>query len=127
MDRNKRAEVIREWISERKKKGQLTGCVLYITVPKYIKIQDDVTIRKVEAILDRNHVDHAQVDTVSSAYNLDREWVQTGRIDCVIEYCGVYPAGWEINDVVELERMEHAGEIIISVWQDVKGKYLPNN
>ena len=60
----KRTEVIQEWIDARKERGEITKCMFYITVPKNIDICKDEIIRKIEGILDRNHISHGHVDTI---------------------------------------------------------------
>ena len=95
----KRTEVIQEWIDARKERGEITKCMFYITVPKDTDIYMDETIRKIEGMLDRNHVSHGHVDTVCGAWNLNRDWIETGEIDCIVEFCGVYPVDWDLEDV----------------------------
>lgn len=123
----KRAEYIQNMIDSRKEKGETRSCIFYITVPKNTNIRKDPVIQKVEEMLDRNHVTHGHVDTVEGTWNLNRDWVQTDPMDCIVEYCGVYPTGWEINDVEELERMENDGEILVMVDWIVGGEYIPNH
>ena len=43
--------------------------MFYITVPKDTNLCRDETIRKIEGMLDRNHVSHGHVDTVCGAWN----------------------------------------------------------
>lgn len=123
----KRAETIREWIEARKERGEITKCMFYITVPKRTNLIKDETIKKIEGILVKNNIAHGHVDTVCGAWNLNRDWIETGEIDCIVEYCGVYPVNWDIDDVVEFERMECDGEIIVLVDWIVDGKHIPNN
>lgn len=123
----KREKVIQEWIDARKERGEITKCMFYITVPKDTDISRDETIRKVEGILDRNHCSHGHVDTVCGAWNLNRDWIETGEIDCIVEFCGVYPVDWEISDVAEFERMETDGEITVLVDWIRDGKHIPNH
>lgn len=123
----KREKIIQTWIDARKECGEITKCMFYITVPKVTDIYKDETIKKVEDILDRNKVSHGAVDTVCGAWNLNRDWIETGEIDCIVEFCGVYPVDWEISDVAELERMECDGEIIVQVDWIMDGKHIPNH
>ena len=51
----------------------------------------------------------------------------TGDIDCIVEFCGVYPIDWDIDDVVEFERMETEGEIIAMVDWIEDGEHIPNH
>lgn len=123
-----RASIINQWIEDRKEKGERpTECIFNITVPKNIDLHEDETIRKVKEIFDRNHVSYSHVDTMPGAWNLNRDWLETGHINCIVEYCGVYPVDWNIMDVVELERMENDGEIIIRVVWIVNGEYVENH
>lgn len=124
----KRTEVIQGWIDARRERGEAaTKCMFYITVPKDTDLYKDETIKKIEGILDKNHVGHGHVDTVCGAWNLNRDWIETGEIDCIVEFCGVYPVNWDMDDVVELERMETEGEIIVLVDWIEDGKHIPNH
>ena len=94
----KRTEVIQEWIDARRERGEAaTKCMFYITVPKDTDLYKDETIKKIEGILDKNHVSHGHVDTVCGAWNLNRDWIETGEIDCIVEFCGVYPVNWDMR------------------------------
>ena len=123
----KRTKVIREWIDARKERGEVTKCMFYITVPKDTDLCTDETIRKIEGMLDRNHVSHGHVDTVCGAWNLNRDWIETGETDCIVEFCGGYPIHWDLEDVAEFERMENSGEIIALVDWIEDGKHTPNH
>ena len=124
----KRTEVIQEWIDARRERGEAaTKCMFYITVPKDTDLYKDETIKKIEGILDKNHVSHGHVDTVCGVWNLNRDWIETGEIDCIVEFCGVYPVDWDLEDVVEFERMETDGEIIALVDWIEDGKHIPNH
>lgn len=123
----KRAEVIQEWIHARKARNEITKCIFHITVPKATDIDKDETIKKMEEILDKNHVSHGHVDTVCGTWNLNREWIETGEMDCIVEYGGVYPVNWDLEDIVEFEHMETNGEIIVMVDWIVDGEYIPNH
>lgn len=124
-----REEVIQGWIDARRENGQEpTQCMFHITVPRAdVDLYKDETIKKVEEMLDRNHVTYGHVDTVPGAWNLNRDWVETGLIPCYVEFCGVYPVNWDIHDVAEFERMETEGEIITRVNWFVDGEYILNN
>lgn len=101
----KRTEVIREWIGARKGRGEITKCMFYTTVSKDTDLYKDAIIRKIEGMLDRNHVSHGHVDTV----------------------CGVYPVDWDMEDVAEFERMENEDEIIVLVDWIEDWKHIPNH
>lgn len=122
-----RIEAIRRWIDARKERGEITKCVFHITVPKNVDLNSDETIRKIESVLDNNHVKYIHVDTVCGSWNLNRDWIETGEMNCIVEFCGVYPVDWAIEDVAEFERMETEGEIIAMVDWIEDGKYIPNH
>lgn len=122
-----RAETIRRWIDARKERNETTRCIFYITVPKNTDLRRNETIKKIEGILDRNHIGYGYFDTICGAWNLNRDWIETGEMDCIVEFCGVYPVDWDINDVVEFERMEDEGEIIAMVYWIENGKHIPNH
>lgn len=126
-ERKERMEIIRNWINARKEDNEVTRCIFYITVPKYTDILKDETMKKVEAMLERNNVTCNRIDTVSGAWNLNRDWIETGKMDCIVEFCGVYPIKWNMKDVVEFERMENDGEILVLVDWIQDGKYIPNH
>lgn len=121
------AKTIQGWIDARKERGEIYRCVFSITTPKITNFYDDETIAKINKMLKRNNVNSDRFDTRSSSWNLNREWIVTDEMDCIVEYCGVYPINWDINDVVELERMETEGEIVVLVDWIVDGKYIPNH
>lgn len=123
----KRTEIIQEWIDARKERGETQTCMFYITIPKCIAFDKDKTVGKIKDILGRNHVGYGYVDTVCGAWNLNRDWIETEEMDCIVEFCGVYPIAWDMNDVAELERMETEGEIIVMVDWIENGKHIPNH
>lgn len=50
----------------------------------------------------------------------------------IVEFCGVYPVEWDINDVVLLEELYYNRDIYIKVFwkkesEDGTIKYIPNN
>lgn len=127
-----RAERIKEWIQARKERKETTSCVFYITVPKltnaYLQLEDDSEIKKVIALLDKYDVTHIEVDSLPGAWNQDRYWIETGRMDCIVEFCGVYPIHWDPEDLVRFEQMEQEGKIIVQVdWVDADGNYTSNH
>ncbi len=111
----KRADIIQKWINVRKAQGEVTGRIFYITVPKRTNLSTDEIIKRVEDILDRNNISYSHRDTVCGAWNMGRDWIETDEMDCIVEFCGVYPVNWDINDVAELEWMENNGVITILV------------
>lgn len=122
-----RSEIIQSWINARKERNEITRCVFYITVPKDEDFERNGTIEKVKVMLERNLVTCKHVDTVDGAWDLNRDWIESGEMDCIVEYCGVYPVDWDIEDVVEFERMETNGEIVVLVDWVVNDQYVPNH
>lgn len=119
-----RTEIIRKWINARKERNEIKKCIFYITTPKCVDVYKN---EKIKGILDRNRVEYCNVDSVCGAWNLNRDWIESDIMNCIAEYCGVYPIDWDIHDVVEFERMEANGEIIVFVDWIEDGKYVPNH
>lgn len=119
-----RTEIIRKWINARKERNEIKKCVFYITTPECAGIHKN---EKIKGILTRNKVEYCSVDSVCGAWNLNRDWIESDIMNCIVEYCGVYPVDWDIQDVVEFERMESNGEIIVFVDWIEDGKYVPNH
>lgn len=126
-DAEARAETVKDWIDDRVARGDIKEVVFYITVPENCSLRKNETIGKVEAMLDKYKISHGHVDTLPGSWNLNRDWVETGHFHAIVEFCGVYPVGWDMADVVELERMETSGEIIIMADWIVGGEHVPNN
>lgn len=123
-----RKDMIKNCINTRKEKGELTPCVFYISpADSRTSIYDNPITRKISLMLNKYHISHGFCDTVSGSYNLNRDWIETDIIDCAIEYCGAYPANWDIDDILELEDMEYSGQIIIQVAWKIDGKYELNH
>lgn len=126
-----RKSLILKWIKDRKDIGEKpTPCVFQITVPKFSEdsnLQNGESIKVVTNILSKYQIDWNCVDTVDGSFNLNREWIETKNIPCYIEYCGVYPVNWDVEDIIKLERMENEGNIIIRVLWHIEDRYIPNN
>lgn len=124
-----RGDTIQTWIDARKEKGQTSKMVFYITVPCVnINIYEDKIMQLISEILDRNNVKYNCVDTVPGAWNLNREWIETDSIESVVEYCGVYPVDWNIQDVITLEELESIGDIVVLAFEITDdGKCVPNH
>lgn len=56
-----------------------------------------------------------ECDTVSGAYSLDRLWVETEPFPCAVEYNGVFPVNWKVEDVFKLYKLEKDGKVCILV------------
>lgn len=110
----KREDVMQWWINSMKEQKEIIKCIFYITVPKYTDIYEDISIKKIENILNRNHVNYKYVDKVDGVWNTNRNWIETDEVDCIVGPCGMLYCGhWKINDAVEFERMESNGEIMV--------------
>jgi hypothetical protein len=125
------AERISDWINSRKKENQSPmPCIFQICIPKSVsgkELEEDENIKILTDIFDKYDINWGIVDTIGGAYNLNRDWIETGDIPCYIEYCGVYPVEWDIEDIVILEDLEYEGKVIIKVmWHTEKG-FIPNN
>lgn len=123
-----RGKTIQSWIDARMGRGQTSQMVFYITVPcNNVNIYEDKMMRLVSEMLERNNVKYNFVDTVSGSWNLNRDWIETTPIESIVEYCGVYPVSWCIDDVVTLEDLESKGRIVILAFKVTDdGRYIPN-
>lgn len=127
-----RADMISGWIQSRKEDGQEPiPCIFSITIPQFLlegRLEDNEYIQKVTSILEKYKIEWTSCDTLPGAFCLNRDWIQTKDIPCYIEYCGVYPVEWDIEDVVTLEQLEYEGKIIVFVdWHTKEGEYIPNH
>lgn len=123
-----KGEIINNWIKARKERNQTSKMVFFITVPRVdVNIYEDEQMRQVSEILKRNNVNHNFVDTIPGSWNLNRDWIETEEIESIVEYCGVYPVNWNMDDVVKLEELDGTGKIIILVYKVNKdGELIPN-
>lgn len=105
------------------------SCIFQITTPKWQEIlTNDESIKSIVKILDKYNIKWNEVDTVSGAFNLNRDWIETGDINCFIEYSGVYPVEWDAEDAATLAELDAEGKLTIRViWHPEKEKYIPNN
>lgn len=60
------------------------------------------------------------------------DWYKLDNVKSIVEFCGVYPVEWNINDVVLLEELYYNRDIYIQVFwekenEDGTIKYIPNN
>ena len=128
---NMEAEFILKLINSRKNRGQKPiKCLFDITTPRFIegRIEDDETMKEVISILNKYNIRWNTVDTIPGSFCLDREWVEVLDIPCYIEYSGVYPVEWDIEDIYRLEQLEYEGKIMIHVrWHRDDGGYEPNH
>lgn len=127
-----RKSEIQSWIKDRLSSKETQQCIFSITVPDINKMSYDNTfIMEICNMFDKYGIKYSKVDTMPGDYNLNRDWIETEQetpIECIIEYCGVYPVWWEIEDVVRLEHLNTIGEILIRVvWIMPDGKMIENN
>lgn len=124
-----RKKAIQEWITNRKEKNEINQMLFYITVPALnINVYKDETLKLIADLLNRNNVTYNYVDTVPGAWNLNRDWIGTDVMDCIVEYCGVYPINWSIDDIIIFEELETQGKIVVlAIVKTMDGKYIPNH
>lgn len=108
-----------------------TPCIFQITTPKFLKdkrLEDDENIKVLTALFDKYGIGWRSVDTIGGTFNLNRDWIETKDIPFYIEYCGVYPVKWDVEDVATLEKLDYDGKVIIKVlWHPEDGKFIPNS
>lgn len=124
-----REEIIQNYINWRKRHNHINKCVFCITAPGDVQdARNEKRLDSVRELLDRNNVNYHYCDTVMGSWNLDSEWIETEKFECVIEYSGVYPIHWNIKDVVEFEALNNDGKIVTRVYLvDEDGNYIPNH
>ena len=125
-------ELVLSWINARKQDNEKPiNCIFQFTTPKYhsrLELEKDDNICKLTNILDKYDIKWDCVDTISGSYNLNRDWIETTDIPCYVEYPGVYPVDWDIEDVLTLENMDYDGKLIIKVlWHTDDGKFVSNH
>ena len=107
-----------------------TQCMFNITTPRVANrdiCENDENMKIITNIFDKYGIEYNVVDTVAGSYNLNRDWLETSDIPCYVEYGGVYPVNWDIEDVVTLEEMDYEGKLIIRVLWHEDDEYIPNN
>lgn len=127
-----RASQIKRMIDHRLKAKQEPYKVIFaFTVPKVDEQEracNNATLKKVRDIFSKYSVDMKFVDTMPGSFNLNRDWLEADSdVECYVEFCGVYPIHWDMDDVAELERMDYAGEVFTHVTWHVGDEYIPNN
>lgn len=132
MDRLDRKQIISTMINDRKSNNEKAmPCIFQITIPKYFEesnLENDNNIKALIDIFDKYDIEYKSVDTIGGSFNLNREWIETSDILCYIEYCGVYPIEWDVEDIVLLEKLDYDGIVVIKVlWHPEDGKYIPNH
>lgn len=66
-----------------------------------------------EDLLKRNGYETYTVDTVNGCWNLNDDWYEFDNVESIVEFCGVYPVKWNIDDVVLLEELYYNRDIYI--------------
>lgn len=126
-------ELIKNSIQARKINNEVpTPCVFQITTPRLMseeeRLETNEHIAKVISLLEKYGIEWREVDTIEGAFNLNREWIESSDIPCYIEYTGVYPTDWDVDDIATLAEMDARGDIMISVlWHTSPDKYIPNH
>lgn len=140
MGLKERMDNIKSWIDDRKERGEVTKCCFYLSPPSInydCHITELPVVKRLTDLLERNgivkyteNVPHwSFCDTVGGDWNLNRDWIEFGPVECIVEYCGVYPISWNLEDVVYLADMINNGELICKVyWIDPEtGNYIENH
>ena len=117
---------IQNMINDRVSKNETTNCLFQILLlNKSVK-------EELESLLLRNGYSIEIVDTVEGCYNLNDDWYELSNVEAIVEYSGVYPVKWDIDDIVLLDKLYYDRAIYINVlWKkknpDGSIKYIPNN
>lgn len=124
-DDEERMDCLKDMIQARIDDNELIPCQLSIS-----KTIDEKYVKEVTDIFDKYGIEYDSVDTLSGAFNLNRDWIQTdykkSPVHCAVEYCGAYPANWDIEDVLKLVKLEEDGKIIVMVYY-ISGDDLVSN
>ena len=126
MNNENRKSEIQNMITKRLNENDTVNCLFQMLLLK----KESKSI--IEALLKRNGCQTYTVDTVEGCWNLNDEWYELNDVEAIVEYCGVYPIKWDIDDVVLLEKLYYNREIYIKVlWKkenkDRTVKYIPNH
>lgn len=121
---------IRSAIDARVKAKETTYAYFYISTPKTTNDggldRENPALKEVKAILNKYGALYYTVDNVPGAWNLNREWLETGIMECAVEYTGVYPVNWYLADILRLEEMSNNGELIINAMIKNCNRWEPN-
>lgn len=121
-----REKQVQKWIDERVRDNDTVNCIFYILLLKEDKKES------LDYLLDKYGYTNGKVDTVAGCWNLDDGWYELSDIESMVEYCGVYPVKWDIEDVVLLENLYNSRAIYIKVDYKIENengdvKYIPNH
>lgn len=117
---------IQNMITKRLNENDTVNCLFQILLLK----KESKNI--IESLLKKNGYQTYTVDTVEGCWNLNDEWYELNDVEAIVEYCGVYPTKWDIDDIVLLEKLYYNREIYIRVlWKkenkDRTVEYIPNH
>ena len=106
---------IQNMINDRVSKNETTNCLFQILLlNKNVK-------EELESLLLRNGYSIGTVDTVEGCYNLNDDWYELSDVEAIVEYSGVYPVKWDIDDIVLLDKLYYDRAIYINVlWEKEK-------
>lgn len=126
MNSEDRKNEIQNMITNRLANNDTVNCLFHILLLK--KESKDI----LEELLKRNGYETYTVDTVEGCWNLNDDWYEFDNVESIVEFCGVYPVKWNINDVILLEDLYYNRNIYIKVsWkkenEDGTIKYIPNH
>lgn len=125
-------KLIADWIKQRVENHETYQCMFDVTIPQLPEMpSDNQYIKEICGMFDKYGIRYWKVDTIPGSFNLNRDWIETEKetpIECAVEYCGVYPVNWDIDDVVRIDELERTGIIIIRVlWIQDDGKLVDNH
>lgn len=126
MNSEDRKNKIQNMINDRLADNDTVNCLFQILLLK--EESKDI----LEDLLKRNGYETYTVDTVDCCWNLNDDWYEFDNVESIVEFCGVYPVKWDINDVVLLEELYYNRDIYIKVFwkkenEDGTIKYIPNH
>ena len=121
------AESIKKWIENRKQKNE-TNIVQFCISPAKAdtNIYEDELINKITEKFKTIGVKTNIVDTVGGSFNLNRDFIETGEVEAIIEYCGVYPVNMNPEDSAWLSELDDEGKIRIMVFVKQGDELVPN-
>lgn len=116
MNSENRKNKIQNMIAERLADNDTKNCLFQIILLK--EESKDV----LEDLFKRNGYETYTVDTVDGCWNLNDDWYELDNVKSIVEFCGVYPVEWNINDVFLLEELYYNRDIYIQVFWKKKTK-----
>ena len=126
MSHEYRKNEIQNMIADRLADNNTVNCLFQILLLK--EESKDI----LENLLKRNGYETYTVDTVEGCWNLNDDWYEIDNVESIVEFGGVYPVKWNINDVVLLEELYYNRDIYINVFwkkenEDGTIQYIPNH